>query len=92
MNTNMTKEKDWADKRADAVVNSIGYREDPEAAIATALRDVADECTSIINSEAQRQGRLSMGENDLFDFAAYKLLAVVEVLRARFPRSDDGIR
>jgi hypothetical protein len=29
---------------ASAVVASVGYREDPEAAIAAALQDVADKC------------------------------------------------
>ena len=85
------KEKDWADERADAVVNSIGYREDPEAAIAAALRQVADECASIINSEAQRLGRLVLDTDDEFDVASAKLLAVVEVLRARFPRCHDAV-
>jgi len=86
----MTKEKDWADKRADQVVNSIGYGEDPEAAIAAALQDVADECASIINSEAQRLGRLVLDTDDEFNFAAAKLLAVVEVIRAHFSRCPDG--
>lgn len=86
----MTKEKDWADERADAVVNSIGYREDPGAAIAVALQQVADECASIINSEAQRLGRLVLDTDDEFDVASAKLLAVVEVIRARFPRCQDG--
>lgn len=86
----MTKENDWADKRADAVVNSIGYTTDPEAAIAAALRDLADECTGIINSEAQRMGRLSLGADDSFDFAAAKFLTVLDFIRARFPRCPDG--
>lgn len=84
----MTSE--WTKDRARAVMNSVGFAESPEAAIAEALHQVADECASLINSEAQRLGRLVLDTDDEFDVASVKLLAVVEVLRARFPRCPDG--
>lgn len=37
----------WATERARAVMNSIGFSEDPEAAIAAALQEVVDECVEI---------------------------------------------
>lgn len=51
---------------------------------------MAEECASIINSEAQRLGRLVLDTNDEFDMASAKLLVVVEVIRARFPRCQDA--
>lgn len=40
----------WATKRARAVVNSIWYTEDQEAAIAASLREVADEAVEIADA------------------------------------------
>ena len=77
----MTKEKDWADERADAVVNSIGYREDPGAAIAEALQQVADECVDVL------WGRVGREE---YGHAKAAVTLDIEAIRARFPRCSDG--
>ena len=80
----MTKKKDWADERADAVVNSVGFREDPEAAIAAALQQVADECAEIAFSVAllyannRKQAERSVGAD-----------SVLSEIRARFPRCPE---
>lgn len=80
---NMTKEKDWADARADAVVNSIRYAQDPEAAIAVALQQVADECIGIA-AERIEQGILMEPRY------GRSALDVANAIRARFPRCHDG--
>ena len=43
----------WATERAREVVNSVGFRENPEAAIAAALQAVADECEAIAKRYAK---------------------------------------
>ncbi len=63
----------WANERANAVVNSIGFRENPEAAIAEALQGVADEAADCVESaplDCKNRGR--------YHFA--------DVIRARFPQ------
>lgn len=96
---NMTKVKDWADERADQGVNSIGYREDPEAVIAASLRDVADECVRAVE---EKQGMLG-ASRDAIDLShptgidrsfmlthrAIGCINAVDAIRARFPRCPD---
>lgn len=96
----MTKVKDWADERADRVVNSVGFIEDPESAIAAALRDVADECVRAVE---EKQGILGASRDALdlshptgidrsfmFTHRAIGCIDAVDAIRARFPRCPDG--
>lgn len=87
----MTKVKDWADERADAVVNSIGYREDPEAAIAAALQQVADECAEIADRVSRHSELLSKQQvtQDSSIKSMSRSVGAERVgfdIRARFPR------
>lgn len=50
---------DWAKDRARAVVNSVGFSESAEAAIAEALQQVADECADVADWAALDQRRTS---------------------------------
>lgn len=91
------KEKDWADERADRVVNSIGYRENPEAAIAAALQQVADECAEIAD-RVSRHSELLSHQQTAQDSAMRSMSRATGAaaascdIRARFPGRDDGIR
>ena len=79
--------------RARAVVNSVGFREDPEAAIAAALQQVADECADIAfsvallykNSNPKARERVR-GNVDRCKGAD----SVSNEIRSRFPRCPDG--
>lgn len=76
----------WATERARRVLNSIGYRENPEAAIAEALQAVADECVEACEteevlipiSEWETKKRLS----------AATATGLATVIRAKFPREE----
>jgi hypothetical protein len=63
----------WATERARRVLNSIGYRENPEAAIAAALQALADECAEAVE-DAPCTGR------GRYFFA--------EAIRAKFPKEE----
>lgn len=76
----MTSDKDWADVKADAVVNSIGYAK-PEAEIAAGMRDLAEECAKIAEAEAV---------GDRGKFKSLGAWRVAQAIRARFPRCSDG--
>ncbi len=62
--------------RARAVVNSVGFSESPEAAIAEALQVVADECADLM---WLKQRAIRSGITDPED-----------AIRARFPRKPDA--
>lgn len=73
----------WATERAREVVNSVGYREGPEAAIAAALQAVADECAEIVENTALK-GKLNDGDEfwrGPMNFA--------DDIRARFPKEGE---
>lgn len=89
----MKKKKDWAKDRARAVVNSVGFSESPEAAIAAALQGVADECAEMANERRQHFVDALSCENPNNLELAYKSLAATDIMcaiRARFPRCSDG--
>ncbi len=72
----------WAEKRANAVVNSVGYRENPEAAIAAALREVAEEAVKIAEKHADHAD--AMGDMRL-DICAS---TIATEIRARCPQEE----
>ena len=77
--------------RARAVVNSVGFREDPEAAIAAALQQVADECAEIADRVSRHNELLSKQQitQDSSIKSMSRAVGAERVgfdIRARFPR------
>ena len=73
----------WATERAREVVNGVGFRENPEAAIAAALREVAEEAVGICEAKVARF------REDIFGPGSCVLLRrATEEIRARFPKEE----
>lgn len=88
---------EWAIQQTEKIIDTVNANsrfpliaEALDAARKQGRLEGLEECASLINSEAQRLGRLVLDTDDEFDVASAKLLAVVEVIRARFPRCHDG--
>lgn len=84
---------EWARDRARAVVNSVGFTENTEAAIEAALQGVADECAEMANERRQHFVNALSCENPNNLEVAYKSLAATDIMcaiRARFPRCSDA--
>ena len=71
----------WATERARAVLNSVGYRENPEAAIAAELQAVAEECAEEVG------GGMHAYEGCYCGRCAATVDAVIAI-RARFPKEE----
>jgi hypothetical protein len=71
----------WARERARAVVNSIGYIEDPETAIAAALQQVADEAAGLV----ERRDGFLVFSND----ADVTVSQIAKFIRAKFPKEGE---
>jgi hypothetical protein len=72
---------------ASAVVASVGYRTDPEAAIAAALQDVADKCAGICESQEVLISWPDWETRKKVSAATANGLA--DAIRAAFPRGTD---
>lgn len=88
-----TMTNEWARDRARAVVNSVGFSESVEAAIAAALQQVADECAEMANERRQHFVNALSCENPNNLELAYKSLAATDIMcaiRVRFPRCPNA--
>lgn len=70
--------------RAREVVNSVGFTENAEAAIAAALQQVADECAECVEEAPLDYAR---PDGDKAPRGRYHFAAAI---RARFPRESDA--
>lgn len=86
----------WATERAREVVNSVGFREDPEATIAVALQQVVEECIGAADAERERMDTARKKHMKAEEFllsaaATNQALGCVEAqlaIRARFPKEE----